>query len=266
MDASIPPSGMPFTANEAPRRGPLKSRRSRAVALAVVVALAFGVAGFAISASLSSGPSTPTAATVTPATGSPGPQRGPGSRIVGRFAGRFGTVRSVSASGFVFAPQTGSNVTVRVSSTTVYVDPGVTNPSLVDVKVGASVSVAGTTSSGVLDATRVMIGTPGGGRGFGGGFGGQRPVAFGTVKSVAANSFVVSSRGTTLTVNVTSSTTYRDPSASSASFADVKPGAIVVVLGTSATTGSVSATSVLIGGFGGRGGGFGGSAAGGTTS
>ncbi len=50
-----------------------------------------------------------------------------------------------------------------------------------------------------------------------------------------------------MTVDVSSSTTYHDPAVSSPSFANVTAGAHVAVFGTE-TSGTVTATSVAIGG------------------
>ncbi len=78
------------------------------------------------------------------------------------------------------------------------------------------------------------------------------PAAFGTVESVGTDSsgvnfFTVKAKdGTTVTVDVTSSTTYKDPKVTSPSFADVSTGEMVMVQGTMAS-GVVTATSVSIG-------------------
>ena len=57
----------------------------------------------------------------------------------------------------------GKTVTVEVSSSTTYKDPGVTSPSFANVTTGEMVSVEGTTaSSGVVTATSVFIGFGGG--------------------------------------------------------------------------------------------------------
>ena len=83
-----------------------------------------------------------------------------------------------------------------------------------------------------------------------------RPAVSGTVATVGANSFTVTTRsGSTLTVDVTDATTYRDPGVTSPSFANVKVGETVVVFGTE-TSGTVAATSVGIGTSAGPGGSF----------
>jgi len=94
---------------------------------------------------------------------------------------------------------------------------------------------------------------------FGFGPGGTPPAAAGTVESVNASgdSFTVKNHaGTTVTVDVSSSTTYSDPTVSSASLSNVTAGEQVAVIG-SVSSDVVTATKVLIGvptaGPGGRG-------------
>jgi hypothetical protein len=80
---------------------------------------------------------------------------------------------------------------------------------------------------------------------------GTPPAAAGTVESVGTNTFTLKGRnGTTVTVDVSSSTTYRDGKVTSPGFANVTVGEMVTVEGTTAS-GVVTATSVSIG-FGGR--------------
>jgi len=81
------------------------------------------------------------------------------------------------------------------------------------------------------------------------------PRVSGKVATVGTNSFTVTtSSGTTITVDVTDATTYRDQGVTSPSFANVKVGETVVAFGTE-TSGTVAATSVGIGTPGGPGGG-----------
>jgi hypothetical protein len=81
-----------------------------------------------------------------------------------------------------------------------------------------------------------------------------RPAVFGTVATVGVNTFTVTTHeGSSVVVDVTTATTYRDRDVSSASFANVKAGEMVAVFGTK-TSNTVSATSVGIGTRGGRGG------------
>jgi uncharacterized protein (UPF0261 family) len=69
----------------------------------------------------------------------------------------------------------------------------------------------------------------------------------GTVKSVGDGTFTITSQGgTTVTVDVGSSTTYRDPGVTSPTIANVTVGEHVAVFGTD-TSNTVTATSVAIG-------------------
>ena len=96
-----------------------------------------------------------------------------------------GTVASVGTGTFTLNARDGTSVTVDVTSSTTYKDPKVTSPSFADVTVGEMVSVQGTTASGVVTATSVLIGF-----GWPGGlFGpGTPPAAAGTVESVGTDS------------------------------------------------------------------------------
>jgi hypothetical protein len=69
-----------------------------------------------------------------------------------------GTVESVGTNTFTLKGRNGTTVTVDVSSSTTYRDGKVTSPRFSDVTVGEMVSVEGTTTSGVVTATRVPIG------------------------------------------------------------------------------------------------------------
>src|ERR1039458_4504675 len=87
---------------------------------------------------------------------------------------------------------------------------------------------------------------------YAGHFDGTRPAAVGTVSSLGANTFKLTSRnGTVVTVNVTSATTYRDRGVTAPSFSAVTVDSHVAVVGPD-TSNTVAATSVLIGGFGGH--------------
>jgi collagen type VII alpha len=164
----------------------------------------------------------------------------------------------------------GGTVTVNVTSSTGFAEPGATTPSFAGVCVGSSVFVFG---------TRPSTGTAGGSTsdstGTGTGSGGttitatkvfvvptQRrhvhhhpPVVAGKVATVGGSgaagtcgaaggtgSFTLmtfeDAHGTTVTVDVTSSTTFTGPGKSSASFGNVCVGGDVFVLGTSSSTDS----------------------------
>jgi preprotein translocase subunit YajC len=77
--------------------------------------------------------------------------------------------------------------------------------------------------------------------------GGSPPAAVGTVKSVGYGTFAITTQdGTTVTVNVGTSTTFVDASVTSPTIANVTVGAHVAVFGTD-TANVVTATSVGIG-------------------
>ena len=83
---------------------------------------------------------------------------------------------------------------------------------------------------------------------------GTPPAAAGTVESVGTGSFTLKNReGTTVIVDVTSSTTYRDQKVTSPTFVNITAGEMVSVEGTT-TSGVVTASSINLGfgGFGGR--------------
>ena len=163
----------------------------------------------------------------------------------------FGTVATVGANTFSVTTHEGSSVVVEVTSATTYHDHDVTSPSFANIKPGEMVAVFGTQTSGTVPATSVGIGTPGGRWKHGGGRG-TRPSVFGTVATVGANTFSITTHeGSSVVVEVTSATTYRDRDVTSPSFANVKPGEMVAVFGTE-TSGTVAATSVGIGTPGGR--------------
>ena len=89
--------------------------------------------------------------------------------------------------------------------------------------------------------------------------GGSPPVAFGTVATVGTDSFTLTTKGgTTVTVDVTSSTTYNDQGVTSPTLANVTVGETVAAFGTEASR-TITATSVDIGTPGGGPGRFGGS-------
>ena len=108
---------------------------------------------------------------------------------------------------------------------------------------GAVAGAASGPTSSTTPSTTITEG-PGGHHGFGG----TPPAAFGTVASVGADSFTVTTHdGTKVTVDVSGTTTYVDPAVATPSFADVKVGTHVAVFGTD-TSNTVSATKVAVGG------------------
>jgi len=177
-------------------------------------------------------------------------------------AGVVGTVVSVdsSAHSFVIREASGAHVTVDVTSSTAYKVGGGASATFASLRPGESVAVIGASSPRAETAAIVVIGkaSPGAaGGGVGVGFpGGFAHGTFGTVVSVDASghSFELKpAKGAQLKVVVTSSTTFRDRSDSSAGLAQVKKGESVAVLGTT-SKGVETAKTVIIGLPGGAGG------------
>jgi hypothetical protein len=144
----------------------------------------------------------------------------------------------------------GTTVTVDVGPTTTYKDRGVTSPTFANITKGEKVTVEGTTSSGIVSASSVFVGSGATGRDQGPGRGprhGTPPAAAGAVESVGTGTFTVQEHnGTTVTVDVGPTTTYKDRSVKSPTFANITKGEMVIVEGT--TSGSVvTASSVFIG-------------------
>jgi Domain of unknown function (DUF5666) len=234
------------------RWGKLTSTRSFRVACGSALTLGLAAGGYGI-------------ANAATGSGSPSTQNGAprfGHWFGGARPAAAGTVGVVGTNTFTVKGRNGATTTVDVTSSTTYKDYGATHPTFANVKAGEFVAVGGSSSSGTVHATSVMIGGPKGHRGSGGyggpgRFGGARPAVAGTVGVVGTNTFTVKGRnGTTTTVDVSSSTTYKDPGVTSPSLSDVKAGEFVAV-GGSSSSGTVHATSVMIGGPGGPGG-FGG--------
>jgi len=224
----------------------LMRRRRRALRMTTAAAVAVGLAvgGGAVADAATTG-----STSATP----PGAPTGGHPDFGGTPPVAMGTVASVGANSFTLTTKGDTTVTVDVTSTTGYLDPGVSSASLASIKVGDHVAVFGTETSDTVAATKVAIGGgpgggPGGGHGGPGNMGGTPPVAMGTVASVGANSFTVTTENkTTVTVDVTSSTTFMEFGSGTPSLADVKVGSHVVVFGTDAAN-TVTATKVGIGG------------------
>jgi hypothetical protein len=109
---------------------------------------------------------------------------------------------------------------------------------------GGSVAGAATTSPTAQSSSSATRPGPQSGRPP---FGGARPAAVGTVKSVGDGTFSVTTHeGTTVTVNVAGTTTYFDPGLTSPTIANVTVGEQVAVFGTD-TSDTVTATQGAIG-------------------
>jgi hypothetical protein len=131
-----------------------KRRRGVRVTSAAAIALGLALGGWAVAGATTS--SNPTSAPGSTGSSAPG-SRPPGG---GSPPTASGTVASVGTDTFTLTTKSGTTETVDVTTTTSYVDGGVTSATLTDVKVGEHVAVFGTTSSGVITATRVAIGMP----------------------------------------------------------------------------------------------------------
>ena len=256
MDTSQHQESGPERAADEPVSAPHRRRRGVWVTTAAAVALGLAVTGGAV-AGAATGSST--TSTTPDHHGLPGGHGGFG----GAPPAAFGTVKSVGTDTFTLTAHDGTTVTVDVGSSTTYTDPSVSSPTFSTVKVGDHVAAFGADTSNTVTATKVAIGGPGGpggpgsqgGPGMGGfgghgGFGGAPPAAFGTVKSVGTDAFTLTVHdGTTVTVDVSSSTKYMEFGKASATLSDVTVGTQVVVFGTD-TSNTVTATSVGIGGQG----------------
>ena len=158
-DHSAVPAADPFPA--------VSQRRRRGVQVTSAAAIALGLI---LSGGAVVGAATPTA-------GSPGSSRPAGPSADQQFGAQptvVGVVKEVGDGSFTITDQAGATTTVEVGSSTTYVDPGVTSPTIADVRAGEFVAVFGTDGSDSVRATRVGIGRPPGGadRGPGGGWGG----------------------------------------------------------------------------------------------
>ena len=222
-----------------------RRKRGVRVTTAAAVALGLAVGGATVAGAASTTSSPPSSSTSTSQPGRPPIGGGTPPAAVG-------TVKSVGDGTFTITSQDGTAVTVNVSSTTTYRDMGVTSASIANITVGEHVAVFGSDTSSTVTATSVAIGIPpaggkGGPVGAPGGKGGTPPAAVGTVKSVGDGTFTITAQdGTAVTVNVSSTTTYRDSGVTSASIANITVGEHVAVFG-SDTSNTVTATSVAIG-------------------
>ena len=159
-------------------------------------------------------------------------------------ASAFGTVQNVMSNSITLSPgrstltSTSITIVANVFGTTVYKDPGVSNPSLSDVKVGDLVLVRGTQAglvSGALtiDATLVFI-----------------PLVshVGMVGNLSVGGFTLTSASSTVpvTVDVTSTTRYKVPGVRSASIANLANGDMARVVGNQEGTGTISAILVTV--------------------
>ena len=123
----------------------ISQRRRRGVRVTSAAALALGLI---VSGGAVAGAATPP----SPPTGSPRPAAPCGQQPFD--AARpiaVGTVRTIGDSSFTMTAQDGTTVTVQVDRSTMYLDPGVTSPTIASVTVGEQVAVFGTEASGLGD-------------------------------------------------------------------------------------------------------------------
>jgi hypothetical protein len=149
-EALIIGSGDPFPA--------VGQRRRRGVRVTTAAAIALGLAisGGAVAGATTSSTGSATAASAVPASGS----QGNGPPMGGLRPAAVGTVTSVGDGTFTLTAQDGTAVTVNVSTTTTYLDAGVTSATMANVTVGEHVAVFGTDTSNVVTATSVAVGEP----------------------------------------------------------------------------------------------------------
>jgi hypothetical protein len=132
-------------------------RRTPRVRVTTAAAVALGLAVFG------GGAVAGAASTTTPSSGltSTSSQTGrPPMPFGGSPPSAVGKVSSVGDGTFTITTSDGTAVTVDVTATTTYRDPGVSTPTLADVTVGDHVAVFGTESSDTVSAISVAIGNP----------------------------------------------------------------------------------------------------------
>lgn len=220
-------------------------RRSAAVLAAGAAGLLLiGAAGFALAASPapSSGTSSPLPE-ASPAAGARGAGRGPagGPALGGRLgdllrpARGFGAIHitAIDGSSVSLATDDGWTRTITLASSTKIMKAGAAiSPG--DLKVGDQVRIAETKAadgSFTIDRVQVVL-----------------PVVAGQVTAKSSDSLTVKRfDGTTATVHLSASTTYRVAGDKNASLADVNVGSYVVASGNARTDGSLDAVQVLSG-------------------
>lgn len=147
-----------------------------------------------------------------------------------------GTVKSVAADSATLTQPDGSSTTIGLTAGTTYTLEGKA-ATAADLKVGTRVRAVGTKdSNGAFTATHVDI---------------EPAMVVGKVTARTADTITVTDRGgTSVTIHVTSSTTYETRGNSTAGLADVAVGNVVLAQGTLNGDGSLTATDVRIGPFG----------------
>ena len=140
-----------------------------------------------------------------------------------------GTVTGTSSSGFTVKDRNGVVWTVTVGSTTVY-RTGSGNGSKSDVTTGVAVVVAGTQSGNSISAATVFV---------------RLPTVVGKVTAKSGSDLTIQTPGgTTITVHVSGSTSYRIAGKTSASLSDITVGSTIVAQGTQRADGSLDASTI----------------------
>ena len=157
-----------------------------------------------------------------------------------------GKVTGLEAGSFTVLDRSATSYTVTVKGTTIYRELNQSSVGIGDVKTGSFVDVLGSVSGTTVTATVVRIEAheplaprlhPVG----------VRPAAAGRVTAIGTKSFTIENRaGTSLTVDVTDSTTFEEHGVASASFGGIKTGNFAVVSGTITGT-TIEATDVHFG-------------------
>ncbi len=166
-------------------------------------------------------------------------QNGPGGRAVAA-----GTVTSAPAdNAFSITTRSGTILSIEVDDSTMYVERGVSSPSLDDVTQNALVAVFGSIDGTTVSATEVNIWAP---RNAGAGAN-EKPATAGVVSAPPSlDSFTVSTRsGGTVTIVVSATTTYVERGVASPTLDNVSQGELVAVFG-AMSDGTVTATEVVI--------------------
>ena len=149
------------------------------------------------------------------------------------FTGHVATLGTQSFSLAVGSNKAATTETVNVSSATTYHEPGVKGAGLADIVVGDKVRVTGQAAgAATMNAASVSV---------------YMAKAVGKVTSLGSQSFVLrTGRHASLTVNVSTLTSYREPKVKAATFANVVVGEKAEVIGAQAIAGTVNAVWVFI--------------------
>lgn len=162
-----------------------------------------------------------------------GPGRGFGGGMMGgaRFGGPRGGASVASISGTQLALRTDDGWTRTIDASGATITKAGAAATLADIAVGDEIAFAQQRSTdGTYTITKIAI---------------VAPHVAGTVTATSASGLTLKAQdGSTVTVTVSSSTTYRVAGTQSATLADIKVGDVVVASGTKSGDGSIAATEV----------------------